>query len=287
MTATGPAPHTVLPTFLVVGAMKSGTTALHRYFVDHPQVFVAQPKELHFFVEDRNYSRGSAWYAEQFAGGRAALARGESSVTYTQHPYVRGVPERIAALVPSVRLVYLVRDPVARMRSHYLHDVAAGVEYRPIARALREQPKYLDLSRYSLQLDQYLPYFPPAQVMVVTGEELRATPEQVLRRVFGFIGVDADWVPAKRREVHRTELKTRPPRTVTSLRTLPAYRSVAVLVPDRLKSSVKQRLPRSPLPPELAAIPASFEQELRERLRPDVARLRAWLPPEWDGWGIA
>src|SRR4051794_39226328 len=108
-----------LPTFYIVGAMKSGTSALHQAVAAHPAVFMSTPKELHFFVEDRNWSRGVEWYADQFAAANGASAVGEASVTYTQMPFRAGVAERIAQLTPNARIIYLVRHPVERMLSHY------------------------------------------------------------------------------------------------------------------------------------------------------------------------
>src|SRR2546423_5079540 len=96
-----------LPNFLLIGAMRSGSTTLHASLSTHPEVFMAQPKELHFFVEERNWERGVYWYARRFAAGATAKARGEASVTYTQHPQLAGVARRAASVVPRARLIYL------------------------------------------------------------------------------------------------------------------------------------------------------------------------------------
>ena len=116
-----------LPSFLVIGAMKAGTTSLYHYLHAHPQVFMPSIKELDFFVAGGNWGRGLHWYQKQFAGaGPGAVAVGEASTMYTKYPSVDGVPERIAAHLPEVRLVYVVRDPIDRIRSHYRHRVAVG-----------------------------------------------------------------------------------------------------------------------------------------------------------------
>ena len=101
----------MLPNVLVVGAAKCGTTSLHEYLDRHPEIAMAREKELDFFVEQKNWSRGVDWYERQFA---AAPVRGESSPSYTAYPRYRGVPERIRRIVPDAKLVYLVRDPVER-----------------------------------------------------------------------------------------------------------------------------------------------------------------------------
>lgn len=94
-----------LPNFLVIGAMKAGTTSMHRYLDAHPDVFMATQKELNFFIEELNWSKGLGWYEERFAEAGDATARGEASPGYAGYPVRRGVPERIAATLPDARFV--------------------------------------------------------------------------------------------------------------------------------------------------------------------------------------
>jgi hypothetical protein len=95
-----------MPNFLVIGAMKGGTTALYRYLQPHPEVFMPPVKALEFFVAEANWRRGAQWYRRQFAGaGSNEVAVGEASNAYTKYPRFMGVPERIAAQIPDVRMV--------------------------------------------------------------------------------------------------------------------------------------------------------------------------------------
>jgi hypothetical protein len=162
----------VLPTFLVIGAAKSGTTSLVHYLRGHPQVHLAD-FELHYFVAERRWRLGPAWYQAQFKGAGDEVAVGEKSPSYARHPYYRGVPGRIAALLPDVRLVYLVRHPLRRIRSEYLHRTLNGKERRPLDEAVLANPTYLDTSRYALQIEQYLQHFDRTQLLVLTAEGLR------------------------------------------------------------------------------------------------------------------
>ena len=120
-----------LPTFLIIGTMKGGTTSLHRYLRQHPDVFMPEQKELNFFLdeyagrpidppEERNWSRGLTWYERQFAGAEDERAVGEASANYTRYPTYPGVAERIAKIVPEMKLIYLMRNPIDRVLSHYL-----------------------------------------------------------------------------------------------------------------------------------------------------------------------
>src|SRR3972149_2256199 len=149
----------LLPNFLVIGAPKAGTTSLYHYLRLHPQVFMPATKELSFFVEQNNWPRGRAWYEEQFSGAVDAAAIGEASPRYTMYPQYAGVPARIADLLPDIRLIYLVRHPIERMRSHYLDHVIYGAEKAPIEKALLDNPLYLNASRYDLQIEQYMPHY--------------------------------------------------------------------------------------------------------------------------------
>ncbi|MDE3085339.1 MAG: sulfotransferase domain-containing protein [Acidobacteriota bacterium] len=110
----------MLPTFIVIGARKSGTSSLWEYLKGHPGIFVPEEeKEPKFFVEERGWGAGLEWYEGLFAGAREDQARGELSTDYTAFPLYTGVPARMKALLPDVRLVYVMRDPIEHLRSAY------------------------------------------------------------------------------------------------------------------------------------------------------------------------
>ncbi len=179
----------MLPGVIVIGAMKCATTSLHYYLDLHPDIAMAPEKELHFFVAERNWSRGLAWYEGQFAGG--AALHGESSTSYSRFPEYAGVPARMHSVVPGARLIYIVRDPIERIVSHYVHEYAAGREQRSLPEALADLEKnpYLDTSRYGLQLEQYLEFYPRERILVLTAEDLRARRRETIRRAYRFLGV--------------------------------------------------------------------------------------------------
>jgi hypothetical protein len=274
-----------LPTFLVIGAMKAGTTSLHAYLSSHPQVFMAEPKELHYFVESKNWPRGQSWYEAHFAGGGAALARGEASPSYSQADLFPGAAERIAAALPGVRLVYLVRHPIARMRSMYLHQLASGRETEPIVSAFAAHPYYLNASRYAWQLDHYLAHFPSGSIKVVTTEALRDQPHATLASVLAFLGVDPDRLPLTTVRHGETENKRVATPARARLSHLRAYQAATRVVPAGLRR-LAWRVTSRPVDKSVADLPAAFEAELIEQLVPDIARLRRFLGHEFDGWGL-
>src|SRR5688500_4466677 len=118
------------PNLIVIGGLKCGTTSLHHYLNLHPQIAMSRPKELNFFVEELNWELGTDWYTSHF--DPAADVRGETSPHYTNRPRFEGVAERIAESAPGARLIYMVRDPIKRLLSHYVHNVAGGYEQRSL-----------------------------------------------------------------------------------------------------------------------------------------------------------
>lgn len=274
----------MLPSFLVIGAMKAGTTSLHRYLRAHPQVFMPEEKELDFFVAERHWSRGRDWYEAQFAGAEGAAAVGEASPTYTMYPWFSGVADRVAELLPQVQLVYCVRHPVERMRSHYLHELEKGRERAPIGRALLANRRYLDASRYAMQLEQYLARIPRERIQVITAEQLRDDRAATVGRVLAFLGVDLEYPdsPVLDREFHRTsDKRLRRPLVEAALR-MPGTRAAARLAPRPVRRLASRRVDTG----RAGAIPEALEARLRAELRSDVGRLRAHVGGEFDGWGI-
>jgi hypothetical protein len=197
-----------LPDFVVLGAQKAGTTALYTYLRRHPGITGPSWKEVSFF--DRHYARGERWYRGNFPlRARGALV-GEASPSYIFHPQA---PERVAALVPYVSLIAILRNPVDRAYSHYQHEVALGREPLAFEDALDAEHERLsgELERmagdpayfsrawwdhtyvarglYAEQLERWLAVFPREQLLVLTSDELGERPEETYARVLAFLGV--------------------------------------------------------------------------------------------------
>jgi hypothetical protein len=201
----------VLPNLIIIGGQKCGTTSLHNYLAAHPQVAMSERKELDFFTS-WGRRRGLGWYEAQFP--QPAQVRGESSPAYAAWPHILGVPEAIHETVPQAKLIYLVRDPVERIVSEYLHNVGHGVERRPFAEVVAEPgfaaSPYVAKSRYAMQLERYLELFERSQLLVLTQEELSVDRMNTLRRVFRFLGVDESFVsPRFLRRYNRARDRTR------------------------------------------------------------------------------
>jgi hypothetical protein len=188
-----------LPTFFIIGAAKAGTTSLHYYLDQHPQIQMAVNKEPNFFAGPENgipYPPDRVARLEEYEQlfDPALEVRGESSTDYTMYPRRQDVPERIGELVPDAKFIYLVRDPIERTISHYKMRVAFLGERRSLPEALgdltdRYSP-YTCGSLYASQLELYLSTFPQERVLVVDQAELLANRRQTLQEIFSFLAVD-------------------------------------------------------------------------------------------------
>ena len=264
----------MLPTFFVIGAMKAGTSSLWMYLFQHSSVYLPR-KEPNFFSS--NWSQGRDWYESLYVQADGATARGDVSPSYTLEP--GGAAARIASLAPDARLIYLLRHPIRRIQAHYLHDVAARRERRPIEEAVTLTTRYVAGSSYARWIDGYLEHFDRSQLLLIKTEDLRDRREVVLDRVLAHIGLEPGWRPGNlEEEYHRTEDKRVPRPGVKLLRKLPGARFVA-------GSKVTKGLSR-PIDVTSASVSPELEDELRAALAPDLERLGAHMEPEFDPWGL-
>ncbi len=184
------------PNLFVIGAMKSGSTSLHYYLADHPEIFMCEPKEPWYFVEEKNWGKGEDWYHAHFSEVEQDVKFiGESSADYTMAPKFKGVPERISAYNPEARFIYVMRDPIMRSVSHYWHNVRWHGEQRDMLTALRDDPDLIDFSNYHMQLQTFQKVFPTERFYVFSFEEMIAQPEASIAKIFAWLGVDPQFVP--------------------------------------------------------------------------------------------
>lgn len=183
-----------LPDFIIIGAQKCGTSSLHYYLSLHPEIFMSGEKELQFFSRDDRWGQGLDWYRSRFqeAGDRLA---GESSPQYTWHPFAPDVAERMHSVLPDAKLIYVVRDPINRLLSQYIDYLYWFWEDRPLEEALadvEERPnRYIETGCYHYQLEQYLRFYKPEDILVIGTEELSEQTAATMKETLGFLGVDA------------------------------------------------------------------------------------------------
>lgn len=187
-----------MPDFFVVGAMKSGTTTLHAWLGLHPEVFLPKEKEPDFFTRERTDTELRR-YQELFAPA-GSRCTGEASTSYTIDRGSKGAADRIAEFAPEARIVYLVRDPVERIRSHYRHEVRRNREHRDFAVAVRDDPRYRLASCYHARIRPYVARFGD-QVSVVPASRLYGDDDSTWVLLLEFLGLSLVPRPSEVRNV--------------------------------------------------------------------------------------
>ncbi|NET04138.1 MAG: sulfotransferase domain-containing protein [Symploca sp. SIO2B6] len=207
-----------MPDFIIIGAQKCGTTSLYNYLIQHPNVKSALQKELHFF--DKRFNKSIDWYRSHFPVKEKNVITGEASPNYIFHPHT---PQKISKIIPSVKLIALLRNPIDRAYSHYAHNLRAnrinlskGQKEREIlsfeeaiksedSRLYMEREKILNNSIYYSQDCMYYSYlakgiyvdqfkrwlnlFPKEQILIIESEKLYAEPAAIFRQVREFLNL--------------------------------------------------------------------------------------------------
>ncbi|MDX1600396.1 MAG: sulfotransferase [Anaerolineales bacterium] len=274
------------PNLFIVGAMKCGTTSLHHYLNQHPDIFMSEPKEPQYLVDSPWYPKDLDWYLELFREAGDAIYAGESSTFYSKLPVYPGVPERISRLSPDARIIYLMRDPIDRIISHYWHMVRQIGEWRPLRHLLDVDVEYLAYSDYALQLEPYLDIFGRDRVYTLTLEAMKTDPQGEVAGVVRWLGLE-DQIPE---DVYAQRWNALPPE-------LPKARGRAWLHRlrrTRLWDKISSHIPRGVKDVALALTyrrvnPKSVDlSDIAEDLRPHFQRKVAELEellgrkfPEW------
>jgi hypothetical protein len=295
-----------LPNFLVIGAAKSGTTSLYRYLKQHPQVYMSPVKEPHFFTHEGERPNfrgpGDEWmnttfvyrlgdYRKLFAGVSDEKAIGEASTWYLGNPKA---PDRIRHYIPEAKLIAILRNPVDRAYSAYLHLVRIGQEWLDFARALREEEARIKANWngiwhykrggfYYLRLKRYYDTFGREQIRVYLYEDLKEDPVGTTQSIFRFLEVDDAFVPDTSHKLNVSSI----PRS----RVLQAF----VRKPNPLKGALKPFVPKGlrrrvmtnlhdrnlTKPPPM---PEDIRGELTEAYREDVLRLQELTGRDLSKW---
>ncbi len=217
----------VVPDFLVIGAAKGGTTTLYADLITHPSIASAARKEVYFF--DHAYPRGMSYYRSFFPtrGEKRKIERaeqtefrtGEATPCYLFHPHV---PRRVRESLPDVKLLVALRNPVDRAYSDYCMKQRTGYETASFEDAIDQEPErvrgelekmqadesyfsyarwhfsYLGRSRYAEQLENWFEVFPREQILVLSSEEIFASPAEAYGKVMDHLGLPA-WAPTAHR----------------------------------------------------------------------------------------
>jgi hypothetical protein len=302
-----------LPNFIIIGAAKSGTTSLYDYLQQHPEVFMSPVKEPRYFAYARDLGGpdasppmngpGDDWanrnsvftmeaYRRLFDGAGGHEAVGEASPVDL---YSEAAPARLRRLLPQARLIALLRDPVERAYSHFMHLVKTEREpLRDFEAALDAEPErrakgwewswhYRALGFYHIQIKRYLRHFDREQLTVYLFENLKQDAVALARDLFGVLGVDPAFTP----DVSVQHRKTGVPRFERFQRFLfnpdnPLRRLSRLVLPEAVRERllVKMKNANVSKPP----LPEDARARLAEAYRDDVRRLEDLIDRDLSGW---
>ncbi|HUG23776.1 sulfotransferase domain-containing protein [Piscinibacter sp.] len=268
-------PDQRLPHFIIIGAMKSATSTLHDQLSRQPGIFMSEPKEPNFFSDDDVYARGLSWYTGLFAPAAADALLGESSTHYTKLPTHPHTVQRLRAALSAPRLIYVMRHPVDRLVSHYIHEWTMGKINCPIDDAVEQYPELVAYGSYSMQLEPYFDTFGTESVLPVFFDRLTREPQAELSRVCRFVGYPGTPVwhtNAGPRNVSSERLRRFPLHDVLVDAAL-ARKLRRTLVPQRLREWAKGKMSMQERPVLSAPVQARLESVFDR----DLARLGSWL----------
>jgi hypothetical protein len=295
-----------LPNFLIIGAAKAGTTALHFYLEQHPQIYMSSVKETKFFVFENQpvtYQgpgdrEANQWvvtqleaYHNQFKAVTQERAIGESSPLYLYHPRA---PERIQHYIPDVKLIAILRNPVDRAYSSFLHLVQEQREWiTDFAQALQEEDKriadnwallwhYKQAGLYYGQLKRYFDRFSPDQIQIYLYEDLCNSPEVLLQNIFEFLDVDPSFTPNLSQR-HNVSLIPKN-RVLNDLLTQPNLLKTILkrLIPKQIRSPLAQTLKAKNL--SKPTLQPQLRQELIGFFRADILQLQNLIQRDLSPW---
>ncbi len=175
-----------IPDFIIIGAMKAGTTTLYSNLNIHPEIGMTSEKEAHYF--SKKFEKGYNWYSSLYPESKSFY--GDVTPDYSWLHIYPETPKNIHSINPNTKLIYIVRDPIERIISHLHHDLYRDrLKYSEISTKLFSNPHYIYTSKYGFQLEGYLNYFDKSQILILDFNSLKDNPKDVINKIYNFIGV--------------------------------------------------------------------------------------------------
>ncbi len=196
------------PNFMIIGAARSGTTSLHKYLESHPDIFMSAIKEINYFSNPGISVNGDDWYFRHFNKANQKMI-GEASTSYTVAHHRTDVPEKIYNTLGDIKLIYLLRDPIDRLISHYVHHVHRGevhLDFEDIVKEMKDP--MLAQGLYDYQIREYERFFSVDNIFLLTIEQLKNEPELTVRKLYDFLGVDSQFIDDSVHRTHNSSMKS-------------------------------------------------------------------------------
>lgn len=271
-----------LPNLLIIGAMKSGTTSLHNYLAKHPDIFMSKNKEIHYFSDVIFNSKPLSWYKSQFITDRKIRGTSPQGYTKCHHNDSNNVLERLSKSIPDVKLIYIVRDPVERYKSHILEayhcDPPKDVRYS------KKVDNFIKTSMYFMQISAVLKYFKLEQIHILSLEDLKENRLVEMNKIFDFLEVkNLNDNSIFDFESNTAEEKTIPYAVKYSLPFRAGKKIVPKITEEMGKTFSKIFLKYQLEKPKLSK---KEEEKIKNILKPDIDKFRKLTGKNFSQWKI-
>lgn len=239
-----------IPNLFIIGAMKSGTSSLYNYLSMHPEIYMAENKEPMHFSREENWSLGNEEYLKLFALAQDEKYVGEGSTEYSKRPFREGVAQRLFDFNANSRIIYIIREPFARIVSQYKHMVKFKSETKGLVEAVTSlSADYMTNSYYAYQLEPYIELFGRKSIFTASFEKMTSFPHEFLKNLFNWLDVDESYIPPNLgKAFHVSPVKYQ---EIDDKSTLVGYAmklyklpGIKKWIPEGLKASVKNVLPK-------------------------------------------
>ena len=283
-----------LPNFLIIGAAKAGTSSLDYYLKQHPMIYLSKTKEPHFFDYSPNYQKGLKHYVKKhFKGAEKYPARGEATPSYLQHfeIVIPRISEAYNGDLP--KFIIMLRDPVERAWSHYLHRTRNYRETETFERALELEGSRLEKNKadwvgyfsdglYSQQIDHWLMKFPIENFLFILSDDMKFKHKTTLKSIFDFLGVDSnvDIPDIKKMNVASTA------RSEWLMKVLSHPPLFTRLIPYSIRRNLIIYLRNKNLRPYDSApkMDMATKEKLRKKYAPEISRLEKIIERDLSMW---
>jgi hypothetical protein len=224
-----------LPRFLIIGAAKCGTTSLYHQLNQHPQVYLPAVKEPTFFSEHGvgTWDKGLDWYRNLFANAGDNQISGEASTSYTKAPWYGDAAAKIHQTVPDVKLIYMVRDPVDQIISHYEHMLFAEQVSGNLTQNLMNNDFLIKVANYKKQIALYAELFPRNQILVLVMEHYVKNNSETFNLICDFLGIDRVNVPLRQSNARRQ-------RKILKHPVLKLFKKISKMSPNERQSNLPE-----------------------------------------------
>lgn len=267
------------PDFIVIGAMKCGTTTLAAQLGAQDGFFMTDPKEPNYFSDDKVFVKGPDWYAALFAEAGPGDIKGEASTHYTKRPDFPRTLERMQAAAPKVKLVYMIRNPLDRLVSHYIHAWSEGLFDSALnATHLDRHPALIDYGRYGWQVAPYIEAYGRDTVLLTSLERLKRDETAELQRIAAHLGHDGPvtWHPELEHENVSSERVRRLPLHAFLIDHPLAARLRRTFVPKSFRQKVREARTMKDRP----CLPRDLQAALEARFLADRQVLAGFFPDD-------